>query len=207
MVEFETTEIELGCGTGVLLAELASWHPRRRYVGVELDRDRAGIAAHRIKRRHLWNARVIHGEAQDYISHLRPNSIDVIHVYHPTPHPQTVGLRYRLVTSTFEQLVYRALRPWGRFRLATDHSEYFFDAMRNFGNQQWWATDWKLEPPALIRGALVGSPVEMEYRRAGVTEFFAAELVAVGKLSRPSASLQDRVADEHGAERVPHQQS
>lgn len=180
MHDFGTLEIELGCGTGVLLAELAAWHPRRQYIGVELAKARAGMAARRVKKKHLQNASIVHGEAQDYISRIPPNSVDVIHVYHPTPYPLALGLRYRLVSSTFEQLVYRALRPWGRFRLATDHAEYFFEALQNFGPQRWWATDWQLEPPALVRGALVGSPVEMEYRTAGVTEFFAAELVALG---------------------------
>ncbi len=172
-------EIELGCGTGTLLAELAGWHPYRQYIGVELDKARASIAARRVQRRGLSNAMVIHGEAQDYISRVPAQSVSVIHIYHPTPFPGAIGLRHRLVTSEFEYLAYRALRPWGHLRLATDHAEYFYSAMRNFCLERWWATDWRREAPALQRGALVGSPVEMEYRKAGETRFFVAELIAL----------------------------
>jgi tRNA G46 methylase TrmB len=178
-VIFKTTEIELGCGTGALLTELAGWHPRRNYVGVELDKSRARSAARSVRRKQLQNAEVVHGEAQEYISSLPARSVDVIHVYHPTPFPGAIGLRHRLVSSAFEELAYRVLRPWGRFRLATDHANYFFEAMRNFLPGRWWATDWQLEAPAIARGALVGSPVEMEYRQAGVKDFFVAELVAL----------------------------
>src|ERR1700686_4180308 len=55
-------EVDLGCGDGAFLVEIAALRPERNFVGVERLPGRVATACRRITRLGLGNARLLHLE-------------------------------------------------------------------------------------------------------------------------------------------------
>jgi tRNA G46 methylase TrmB len=125
----------------------------------------------------LTNVEIVQAEASEYLATLDAASLDVVHVYHPTPYPHALHLSRRLMNADFELLLHERLKPWAILRFVTDHAGYYYDAVRLFAPRRWWAVDWQYDVPAIRLEATVGSPVEMEYRAAGVKIIHASQLV------------------------------
>lgn len=162
---------------GRFLCELANLHPEYFYVGLELRPEAAAAAQDRVKNNGITNAIGVEAEAEAFIHHWPVvGVVDVVHVYHPTPHPFLLGLNHRLVNQSFVRGCERILRAWGTLRIVTDHEKYFDHAMRVFSPKRWWTVDWVYEPIAVARSAYVGSPTELGQRKSGKT-IFAAQFV------------------------------
>lgn len=185
-----SVEIKIGISRGVFLCDLAERYPRSFLVGVEINRASAEIAYDRLSSYGLSNVRVVNAEALTFLQQSVPDAtIDVVHVYHPTPYPGALGLRQRLVTAAFECEVFRILKPWGTLRFATDHRGYFYRAAAMFPASRWWNIPWQLQPIALERGCVVGSPLEQQHRSDGTFEVFTAQLLSIPSRGAPASSL------------------
>lgn len=119
-------EVDLGCGDGSFLMEMARHYPERDFLGVERLLGRVRKVCKKITRQHLENARVLRLESKYVVEWLLPEeSVSRLHLLCPDPWPKVRHHRRRLVQVAFLEAVKRSLAPGGEFLFMTDHEEYF----------------------------------------------------------------------------------
>jgi tRNA (guanine-N7-)-methyltransferase len=119
-------EVDLGCGDGAFLAQLAAQFPERNYLGIEKLGGRIRRGCKKALRLNLSNLRLIRIESSYAIQYLLPEATaDVVHLLFPDPWSKRKHKRRRLVQPAFLESVHRLLGPNGRFRIATDQERYF----------------------------------------------------------------------------------
>jgi len=119
-------EMDLGCGDGSFLIDLARHHPERDFIGVERLLGRCKKVAKKIKRAELGNARILRLDSKYVVEWLLPEAaISRIHLLCPDPWPKVRHHRRRLVQIPFLGAVKKSLVHGGEFLFMTDHEEYF----------------------------------------------------------------------------------
>ena len=130
-------EVDLGCGDGSFLMEMAREYGDRDFLGVERLLGRVRKVCKKITRRGLANARVLRLDSRYVVEWLLPEaSVTRLHLLCPDPWPKVRHHRRRLMQVDFLDAVWRTLVPGGEFLFMTDHQEYFEWAgakMREFG--------------------------------------------------------------------------
>ena len=117
-------QVDLGCGDGHLLCELARKHPQRNFLGIEKLAGRVAKVCR--KSAHLENVRVLKIESSYAIRHLLPEaSVEAFYLLFPDPWPKRRHQRRRIVKLDFLDSIHRALEPGGVLRIATDQLDYF----------------------------------------------------------------------------------
>jgi tRNA (guanine-N7-)-methyltransferase len=119
-------EVDLGCGDGSFLMELAKQFPERDFLGVERLLGRARKVCRKLTRNHLDNGKVLRLESRYVVEWLLPAaSISRLHLLCPDPWPKVRHHRRRVLQVEFLEAVRRALVPGGEFLFMTDHQDYF----------------------------------------------------------------------------------
>ncbi len=119
-------QVDVGCGDGTFLSELAKIIPHHNFLGIERMPGRVRTACRKIERGNLTNARVMQIESSYAIAYLLPeNSISTSYLLFPDPWPKRRHQHRRLVNAEFLQSIHRALEPDGLFVIATDEHDYF----------------------------------------------------------------------------------
>ena len=119
-------EIDLGCGDGSFLMEMAGKYPERNFLGVERLLGRVRKVCRKITRRELENAKVLRLESRYAVEWLLPDSaVSRLHLLCPDPWPKLRHHRRRIVQLEFLEAIRRVLVPGGEFLFMTDHEEYF----------------------------------------------------------------------------------
>jgi len=136
-------ELEIGSGKGLFLANAATANPGHNLLGIELSRKYAQLAALRLARRQLPNAKVWRGDAGLVMARFVPTaSLHAVHVYFPDPWWKRRHKKRRVFTAELVLEVERALQPGGALRVASDVEEYFevirqlIEANHHFRQQQ-----------------------------------------------------------------------
>ncbi len=119
-------ELEIGSGKGLFLVNAASANPDHNFLGIELSRKYARLAALRLAQRELPNAKVWRGDAGIVMARLVPAaSLRAVHVYFPDPWWKKRHKKRRVFTAELVSNAERALQPGGALRVASDVEEYF----------------------------------------------------------------------------------
>jgi len=119
-------EVEIGSGKGLFLANAATANPGHNFLGIELSPKYAQLAAQRLARRQLPNAKVWRGDAGVVMARLVPAaSLRAVHVYFPDPWWKRRHKKRRVFTALLVANVVRTLQPGGALRVASDVEEYF----------------------------------------------------------------------------------
>jgi len=117
--------IEIGFGMGASLAEQASKHPDRNYIGIEVHRPGVGSLLVKMKELGLTNIRVISHDAVEVIADMIPDSsIELVQLFFPDPWHKKRHHKRRIVNSDFVKLLASKIKIGGHFHMATDWQNY-----------------------------------------------------------------------------------
>lgn len=151
-------ELDLGCGDGSFLVELAKRHPDRNFLATERLMGRVEKVAKKIARAGLNNARVLRLESHYVLRWLLPpGCASVIYVLHPDPWPKRIHHDRRLIQAEFMEAVHRVLADGGELRVKTDDKPYYqwmekvfatcpqFERLDWIEPEDWPKTDFELD--------------------------------------------------------------
>jgi len=123
-------EVDLGCGDGTFLVDLAAENPGRDFLGVERLMGRVRKVCRKARRRGLANVKVLRLESAYTVGWLLPEGgVARAHLLCPDPWPKKKHHRRRLVDGGFVKGLHRVLEPGGEFLFKSDHAEYFEESV------------------------------------------------------------------------------
>ncbi len=129
--------LEIGFGNGESLVALASTHPERSYLGLEVHPPGVGHLLLCCEAGRLGNVRVICEDAVQVLQRRMPDaSLDEVLLYFPDPWPKKRHHKRRIVQPPFVELVTRKLKTGGVLRMATDWQPYAEHMLATAGNSR-----------------------------------------------------------------------
>ena len=121
--------VDLGCGDGSFLCEMAQQFPKRNFLGIERLTKR--VEKVRRKTEKIENVRVLHADTLFAVRHLLPrNSVEAFYLLFPDPWPKRRHQFRRIFTRDFLEAAAAALEKHGILRVATDQLDYFHQIER-----------------------------------------------------------------------------
>ena len=126
--------VEIGFGNGENLAALATAHPERDYLGIEVHRAGVGRLMLAAETGQLNNVRIACHDAVEVLSsQLAPHSLDELLILFPDPWHKKRHHKRRLIQPPFVALAVSRLKPGGVLRLATDWEPYAIQMLEVLG--------------------------------------------------------------------------
>ncbi len=173
-------EIEIGSGKGTFLLQEAQQRTESNYLGFEWAAEFYRYAADRIRRHHLENVKMMHGDATEFLRFwCEDNVADVIHLYFSDPWPKTRHHKRRVVQDITLENFYRVLKKGGVVHVVTDHDDLWKWCVEHFQNHSNLFTQHPFKSTlSAENGELVGTNFERKYRREG-RPFHSTTLVRV----------------------------
>jgi tRNA (guanine-N7-)-methyltransferase len=121
--------VDLGCGDGSFLCEMAQRFPARNFLGV--DRLTKRVEKVRRKAEEIENVRVLRADTLFAVRYLLPeDSVEAFYLLFPDPWPKRRHQFRRVFTRDFLDAVAAALEKHGVLRVATDQLDYFHQIER-----------------------------------------------------------------------------
>lgn len=118
-------ELEVGSGKGLFLANAARANPDRNFLGVEIARKYARLAAERLAKQGIPNARVWAADVRAVLRRVPDSSLRAVHIYFPDPWWKKRHKKRRVFNEGLVAEVVRTLQPGGELHVASDVEEYF----------------------------------------------------------------------------------
>ena len=129
-------ELEVGCGNGGFIRELASREPDTNFFCVEICDNVILTAAERIRDEGVSNVRFLNIPAEILRCYLPEGSVEKIYLNFSTPLPEHSREKQRLTSPRFLKIYDALLKSGGRILQKTDSEEFFeysLGEMRRFG--------------------------------------------------------------------------
>jgi tRNA (guanine-N7-)-methyltransferase len=121
--------VDLGCGDGSFLCEMAQQFPKRNFLGIERLTKR--VEKVRRKAEKLENVRVLRADTSFAVLYLLPeSSVETFYLLFPDPWPKRRHQFRRIFTRDFLEAIAAALQKHGLLRVATDQLDYFLQIER-----------------------------------------------------------------------------
>lgn len=173
-------EIEIGSGKGTFLLQESQQRTGPNYLGFEWAAEFYRYAADRLRRNHIPNVKMVHGDATQFLKYwCEENVANVIHLYFSDPWPKTRHHKRRVIQKSTLEVFHRVLQKGGVVHVVTDHDDLWK-----------WCEEHFVRHTSLFRqidfnqadsaddGELVGTNFERKYQREG-RPFHATTLVRV----------------------------
>lgn len=124
--------LEIGCGNGGFIAELARRNPDINYLAVEMCSNVVLTAMERIREEGIKNVRFLNIPAEILPCYLPERSIGRIYLNFSTPLPEKGREKQRLTSPRFLALYKRLLQAGGEIHQKTDSADFFDYSLEQF---------------------------------------------------------------------------
>ena len=116
--------VDLGCGDGSFLCEMAQQFPTRNFLGIERLTKRVEKVRHKAEK--IENVRVLRADTLFAVRYLLPeSSVESFYLLFPDPWPKRRHQLRRIFTREFLDAIAVGLGQHGVLRIATDQLDYF----------------------------------------------------------------------------------
>ncbi len=133
--------LEIGCGKGAFILEMAKRNPETLFVAVEYCREAMLLAVEKLSREGLSNVLFLNADAAKLGEYFEEGEIDRIYLNFSDPWPKARHAKRRLTAPSF-LAVYRAiLKDGGFIRQKTDNVLLFESSLENYEACGWRCED------------------------------------------------------------------
>lgn len=129
--------IEIGCGKGQFITQLAQLNPDINYLAIEKYDSVLLRAAERLDNLSLPNLRLILWDASKIEEIFAENEISQIYINFSDPWPKSAHKKRRLTYKTFLESYEKILIPEGKICQKTDNRKFFAFSIESFNENQW----------------------------------------------------------------------
>ena len=129
-------ELDIGCGKGGFITQLASENPEKNYIGVEKMENIALLAAELAKKKGLSNVRFVNSGAEYLPRYIPEGTVERIYLNFSPPFPRKSNENRRLTNPKFVRIYNEMLAEGGEIFQKTDDKAFFdysFESMRDSG--------------------------------------------------------------------------
>ncbi len=132
--------LEIGCGKGQFLLELARRFPDTLFLAVEYCREAMLLAVEKVAAAGVKNVLFVSGDAAKLGEWLSPGEVDRIYLNFSDPWPKKRHAKRRLTAPSFLAVYREILADGGAIRQKTDNTLLFESSLENYR-----ACGWRLE--------------------------------------------------------------
>lgn len=125
-------DLEIGTGNGYHFAHLASKHPDRALVGIELKFKPLVQSIRRALRDKSQNARIVRYDATRLDDLFAQGELNNVYIHHPDPWSKKRQWKHRLIQTGFLVRLHAMMRPGTFVDFKTDSAEYFEWSIERF---------------------------------------------------------------------------
>jgi tRNA (guanine-N(7)-)-methyltransferase len=122
--------LEVGCGTGEFLLELAQSRPAERFLGVEISRRTIYHAVNQVEKLSLRNVKFIKADIKLLYPLMAPCTWTAVHLNFPDPNYGAGRRKHRIFSSDFLDACAISLTPMGKISVVTDHFNFLEDMLQ-----------------------------------------------------------------------------
>ncbi len=137
---WRTDVVEIGAGTGQFIVELATRHPDRNYVALDVKGDRLQRGAREAEDRGLENVRFLRARADQVGELFVEHSLSELWLTFSDPFPRKHSAGRRLTHPHFLEVYRRLLAPDGTLNIKHDNPAFF-----QWSLEQLVTTGWKVD--------------------------------------------------------------
>ena len=124
--------LEIGCGKGDFLTQMAEKYPNRLFLGVEKNYTCAAITLKKIVEKELNNVKFLYRDGADITKHLKDHSVKTIYLNFSDPWPKKRHSKRRLTSVSFLDEYKRILSKDGYLIFKTDNLQMFDYSLEMF---------------------------------------------------------------------------
>ncbi len=125
-------ELEIGCGKGGFICELAARHPEVNFLAMEKYSNVLVSACEAARERGLPNVRFLWGDAEYLPRFIPPHSIRRLYLNFSTPFPKKRQITHRLTHGHFLEIYRVLLQPGATVEQKTDDRGLFQFSLEQF---------------------------------------------------------------------------
>lgn len=129
--------VELGAGTGLFAVELATLHPDKTFVAVDVKADRLQKGAYMAMERGLENIWFVRARADQVDTLFVPATLIQLWLTFPDPFPRQRSARRRMTHAIYLEKYAGLLKPGGVFSLKHDNRDFFCWSLEQLVAQKW----------------------------------------------------------------------
>ncbi len=126
--------LEIGCGKGDFIVDMALKNPSRQYLGIEKNVTCAGISLKKIVENEIPNIRFLYRDGEEVIRLLKDKSVNRIYLNFSDPWPKKRHFKRRLTNVNFLNEYRRILKKDGLIIFKSDNSDLFAYSVEEFAN-------------------------------------------------------------------------
>ncbi len=126
--------IEIGCGKGKFITEMAKRHPKINFVAIEKCPDVLLMAMEKVKEAELSNVKFILGDAKVLSEYMRDHSFSRLYLNFSDPWKKSGQKKRRLTYRDFLAIYERILIPGGELHFKTDNRKLFEFSLNEFAD-------------------------------------------------------------------------
>ena len=127
-------ELEIGCGKGQFISELAKREPDTNFLAVEVSSNVIVDAAETVIREGIENVRFMRGNARYLDCFIPAHIIRRIYLNFSCPYPKNTYANHRLTHGEFLEIYKRLLSEGGEIHQKTDNMHFFEFSLEQFSS-------------------------------------------------------------------------